>query len=91
MTEGIIGCGHPSPARLVRHPNQSVRQRRSVTGSNRSLRFWGKIVDKVGHFLVRSSSSTVLVRTRAMYRPSLGVSQPRGGLWDKVWISWALP
>lgn len=77
-------------ARLVRHPNQSVRQRRSLTGSNRSLRFWGKIVDKVGHFLVRSS--TVLVRTRAMYRPSLGVSQPRGGFGGtKVWISWALP
>lgn len=63
-------------ASLVRHSNQSVRQRRSLTGSNRSLRLWGKIVDKVGHFLVRS---TVLVQTRAMYRPSLGVSRPRGG------------
>lgn len=68
-------------ARLVRHSNQSVRQRRSVTGSNRSLRLWGKIVDKVGHFLVRS---TVLVRTRAMYRPSLGVSRPRRGGGDVV-------
>lgn len=45
VTEGIIGCGLrlcQAFARLVRQSNQSVHQRRSVSGSHRSLRLWGK-------------------------------------------------
>lgn len=68
-------------ARLVRHSNQSVRQWRSVTGSNRSLMLWGKIVDKVGHFLVRS---TVLVRTRAMYRAQPWCKPAKGAFVGQV-------